>query len=211
MVPRSLGILLLAATFSSCAAATSITSARDPGFDSVNFKRIAVLSMEADPQQRTEIESTLVEMLRKRNISAARASLLTPSLENPSVKEVSEQLQAQRYQAILVVKVIESGVSQDRQAMALPGSALQATQSSGYGALNNSSNPNLPQEVRVTSKPWASYGMRLIELQSGKVVWRSRARAMGDGSAPPSAVLTSFAERAAQELKKSGLVLVSAI
>ncbi len=196
---------LLAALLASGCAATSITSSRDPAFDSVNFKRIAVLSTETGPQQRGEIEATMVEMLRKRNISATRASLLTPLVESPSVKEVSEQLQAQSYQAVLVVRVIGSGVNHDRAPMAMPGSSLQA---SGYGALNNPTSA-LPPDERVTSKHWADYGMWLIELQSGKVVWHSRARATGDGYAPASAVLSSFAESAAQELKKSGLVLAS--
>lgn len=166
-------------------AATSTTSYRDPAFATATFGKVAVLASGMQLGERGELEGRLAGALQQKHVASVPVIKLVPPTRQLTDEEMEELLRGQGFDALLVVRRVDSG------------SRLQPSWSTILGGSSASD---------TAEHLYAAFDASLVDLASNQVAWVASSQTGGSEYASTSDLLDSFASRTADELAEKHLL-----
>lgn len=211
-------------------ASTSMTTFVDPALAGRRYGKVMVHVASSDLALRKQIEARGVERLQDIGAPAASAlDLFFPGREY-SADELLTTLKTNGVEAVLLIRSAVSGST----AQYIPPTYHTTSQSSGvatttgyasgsattrgnttYGsAYGTSTTTGVARGTSTTTvsgghnvyKPWARFTVELIDVSTGKAVWRAQGDSSGNAFNDQEDLWQSVADNAVGELEDAGIV-----
>src|SRR5712671_294112 len=191
-------------------AATSMSSFRDPDYNSRSFKRVLVLANVRDLYWRGQIEGAIVSRLRANGVQAQGSMLLLPPTRELSQEQTDSTFKANGIEGFLVVSVGDTG----SQTVHVP--VLGTTSVSEGSARRSGSSVTFDVTTRTSAqggydvkKPWAYICTNLFDTEHGRMAWIATSMSGGNAYSSMVNVVNSYCGKVAGRLLGERLVIPS--
>ena len=196
----SLVVAILAAfTINGCAT-TSVSSFRAPNFDGATFDKIGVFANTSNLEWRSSLEDSMVHELRELGGNAVATNSIISPTETLGADEVLQRLSNENVDALLVVTVGDSGVSEvwvpQRSTSAYSGAGSMAGGTGTYAGSGSS----VTTGGYTAAKPWAQMSTGLFDMATGQTVWVASSSTHGTEYSSFKTVRQSYSRKVAAEL-----------
>lgn len=191
-------------------AITSMTSVRDPAFQSRAFRRIVVVAPFTDLEKKANAENSFVAALQARGAQAMPAMTVLPPTRDYSNEDINAALQASGANGVLFVTLTDASVFSTY----VPGSTT--TTGTGYGTATShggttTGTVNWTATTRQNpgyyiNKPRVRFEVRLVDVATGSTAWLGTSLTRGNAFARWDTLMYSLASEAAARLAADGLV-----
>lgn len=179
----------------SCAS-TKITSVVDPEFKKAQFSDVLVISTFSDLMYKEKIEDNFKKFGNSKNISISTGSEILPPTRNYSNYEISNILEYNNIDCILVIALQDYWTSQTY----VPKSTTTYGSASIIGNTIVYSQKKKNYGGGFISKPRVTFESRLFDAKTGNVIWRSTSLTKGNALADFSDLSSSLSRTTINKL-----------
>lgn len=179
----------------SCAS-TKITSVVDPEFKKAQFSDVLVISTFSDLMYKEKIEDNFKKYGKSKNISISTGSEIMPPTRSYSNAEISNILEYNNIDCILVIALQDYWTSQ----------TYVPKSTSTYGSASIIGNTIVYSQKKKNygggfiSKPRVTFESRLFDAKTGNVIWRSTSLTKGNALADFSDLASSLSRTTINKL-----------
>lgn len=204
---RALFIIITGLFLFGCArAVTSEYDVKNPDFNSITFKKIAVFANFADIGLRKQTEYAFVNKLKNTGVNAVPSIELAPPVKHYTKRELKDIINKNNIDGILIINLEGAWKSRSYIPKMYFTNGNFYTYHYPYNTYGYYNKNTQVYGGYYIAKPVVKFQISLVDTKSGKTVWISSATTRGNVRAKYDTLVNSLAETTVKKLEKEHII-----